>query len=269
MLAAIALEEAHEYFVSLILVLGSAVSLVASLIYWEGVPESPRLTRAARLGGFLLSLSLLTIGWIWVFGQKGDQHWSRIPRAWSQVVYWFGVKPLTPPGIPGPGDEATLAPMPPVDVVYVPQTEQDTSPWKVYLGTAIIRYPQGFVPGPYASNVIGCDHLVAIDYFTHMEFINQSHESRKIQAYSVEIRTTGGKWKALKRLFFAPDHKVYFLHELGLQLSEIKGLYLLDDSIRESHIEPGKGVGGFALLSYPDADSDVVRPLEKGNNDPQ
>lgn len=203
--AALGFEEAHEYGIALVLVLASAASLISALIRWGGVPESPTLTNTARIAGFCLSIVLLVFSLVWIWGQKGDQDWSRLPRAWVRLEYLLGVEPLTPPGIPGPGNEVTLGPLPPLDVVYVPQIQQTTSPWRVFLGTSIIRHPQGFEPGPYASNIIGCDHLVAIDYFTHVRIVNQTDKPREIQGYSFEIRTIGGKWKLLKRLFVAPS----------------------------------------------------------------
>lgn len=262
LVTAVCFEEAHEYFVALVLVFGSAISLVASLIHWEGVAESPSLTKMGRVAGLGMAIILLTISAVWIFGRKGNQDWSRIPQAWTQVLYWIGVPPLTPPGIPGPGDEVTLAPIPPADMVYVPANPQPNSPWRVYLGTALIRHPQGFEAGPYATDVIGCESLVAVDYLTHMRIVNQTDKPRGIQAYSIEARSFDGKWRFLKRLLFAPDKKLYFLHELGLQLSEMRGLHLLNDAIQRSFINPHDSVSGFALFSYTDSSQDIIFPVK-------
>lgn len=87
LVAALAFEEAREYGVALILVCAAAVSLVATCIHWQGLPDDPKTTKSVRFLGVIFALLIITIGPLWVWGNKGsDEKWSRLPAAWHKLM---------------------------------------------------------------------------------------------------------------------------------------------------------------------------------------
>ena len=82
-LAAVGVEEAHEYGIAFALVIVGTISLVFSAFHWKGNPDSKNLDFAGRFVVILFAVVLLCFGCIWVYGQKDNQPWSRFPRYWT------------------------------------------------------------------------------------------------------------------------------------------------------------------------------------------
>jgi hypothetical protein len=77
-------EQAHEYLAALILLALGAVSLVAVLVQWKGIQQWPKFTMLAKISGVVVAIAFLVVSLIWVYGEKGDQHWSRLPEYWEK-----------------------------------------------------------------------------------------------------------------------------------------------------------------------------------------
>lgn len=86
MVAAVGLEEAHEYGIALALAILGAVSLCAMVYHWEGLPDSEVLTLFGRVLGYVFALCCLSISILWIIGNKGTQPWSRLSEDWSLVI---------------------------------------------------------------------------------------------------------------------------------------------------------------------------------------
>jgi len=105
MLAALAIEEAHEYGIAFALIFLGATSLVFSVVHWKGNPESKSLTVLGKSLGVLFAMALLCIGCIWIYGQKGTEPLSRFPSYWVKLI--SPQKPAVhppPPVVPRPYD---------------------------------------------------------------------------------------------------------------------------------------------------------------------
>jgi hypothetical protein len=86
LVAALTVEEAHEYCLAFLLLFAAAVSLVAICIHWKGIDESPSLTIAVRVLGLIFSLVMATVGPLWIWYNMGDQPCSRVPSAWNKLI---------------------------------------------------------------------------------------------------------------------------------------------------------------------------------------
>jgi len=85
LLAAVAVEAEHEYCVALSLVIAASSSLVATCIHWQGLPDDPELTIVIRRSGFVIALLIVAVGSVWIWGNKGDEPCSRLPKAWHKL----------------------------------------------------------------------------------------------------------------------------------------------------------------------------------------
>ncbi len=109
MVAAVALEEAREYRIALILAICGAVSLAATIFHWKGWPSSAGMTLSGRFLGYLFSLVLLLLSVLLIVGNKGNQPWSRFPGDWTLVVSRYVTSQR--PDLPTP--DRPSAPVPP------------------------------------------------------------------------------------------------------------------------------------------------------------
>ncbi len=97
--AALAIEEAHEYGAAFGFTILGSISIVFSLLHWKGNPDSKSLTIFGRGFGIAISILSAVFGCVWIYGQKGDQPWSRMPGYLESLEAGFSKKTL-PPTVP-------------------------------------------------------------------------------------------------------------------------------------------------------------------------
>jgi len=215
---------------------------------------------AAGIGFLCAGILSLCVGILLCYVGKKSNLEPSSPRIAESTIIAPGemkgtkIPSLQPPGIPGPEDDVYLAPIPPDDTWEKPRHKPKIkTDFRIELGTSLLRQKQGLLIGPYASGVMGCPEtlLIAIDYMPHIRITNTSSKAATVTSYSLQVRTENNAWETLRNIPLVPSSKLYFVHKIGPQVTEMLDLVPLDNVLREHLIHPGESLSGFALFGFP------------------
>jgi len=78
---AVALQNAGEYLFSIALFLAACFSFISAVYHWNGIEDSPRLTRFSRMSGIALAI-IFALAYIpWIVIRKDGRPWSNLTAA--------------------------------------------------------------------------------------------------------------------------------------------------------------------------------------------